>query len=166
MTKDDQTKEDHTKLNHNKDKPSEYARRHCQKIHYFKRGVQGWGGASNSEHLPVFRAPCEGEARSAPVHGQGTFRTSPPLQKNRMGRGQTDRQTDFATTRPTWPRGPSWWKYLCFYLHWSRVLGFLLHQKGSKKPQYFVVTFVTGMETTFWCVLRPWSSEWCPIHGA
>ena len=38
------------------------------------------------------------------------------LKKNRMGRGQTDRQThtqkdrhtDFATTRPTRPRGPSW----------------------------------------------------------
>ena len=33
------------------------------------------------------------------------------LKKYCMGRGQTRKQqTDFATTRPTRPRGPSWWK--------------------------------------------------------
>ena len=41
------------------------------------------------------------EACSAPVH---------PRKKNCMGRGQTDWETDFATTRPTRPRGLSWWK--------------------------------------------------------
>ena len=31
------------------------------------------------------------------------------LRKNRVGRGQSQNiQTDFVTTRPTWPRGPSW----------------------------------------------------------
>ena len=54
------------------------------------------GVASNSEHLPVFRVQRMGEGRSTPVHGQGTHRTSPATQKNRMGRGQqiTDKQTD------------------------------------------------------------------------
>ena len=56
--------------------------------------------------------------------------------KNRMGRGQThkqhtNKQTGFATTRPTRPRVPSWWKdvygkYLSFaslgsYVAWLRV---------------------------------------------
>ena len=33
---------------------------------------RGWGGggASNWEHLPVFRAPRKGEGVSAPVHGR------------------------------------------------------------------------------------------------
>ena len=51
--------------------------------------------------LPVFRAPRKGEARSAPVHGRGTLRTSLTTQKNCRGRGQTDRHThrlcDFQT---------------------------------------------------------------------
>ena len=30
-------------------------------------------------------------------------------------------QTDFATTRPTQPRGPSWWKILSGWASWGRV---------------------------------------------
>ena len=41
----------------------------------------GVGDASISEHLPLFRAPCEGDRCSAPVHGRGKLRTSPPTQK-------------------------------------------------------------------------------------
>ena len=66
--------------------------------------------ASNSEHLPVFSAPREGEGRSAPVHGLGTLRTSPQTQKKLHGKGTRYIQhttykiwTDIATTRPNWP---------------------------------------------------------------
>ena len=46
------------------------------------------------EHVSVFRAPCEGDGRSTPVHGRLTLHTSPQAQKNRMGRGQTDKERD------------------------------------------------------------------------
>ena len=59
--------------------------------------MYGVGDASISEHLLVFRAPCKGDGRSAPVHVRVTLRTSPRMQKYRMGRGQTDRQTDRQT---------------------------------------------------------------------
>ena len=64
------------------------------------------------EHILVFRALLEIEIKIkiAPVHGRGTLCTSPTMQKNRMGRGQANKQhqhTDIATARPTRPRGPS-----------------------------------------------------------
>ena len=56
-----------------------------------------WGGgradAAISEHLPVFRAPHEGNGGSAPVHGRVALRTSPRTHKKSHGKG-TDRQTD------------------------------------------------------------------------
>ena len=68
-----------------------------------KRGV---GHESNSEHLPVFRAPCEGKGRSAPVHGRGTLRTSPRTQKSCTGRGHIytyiDRNCDYQTKSAQW----------------------------------------------------------------
>ena len=60
------------------------------------------------EHILIFRALLQIEIKIAPVHGQGTLCTSLTTQKNHMGRGQ--QQMDIATTRPTRPRGPSWWK--------------------------------------------------------
>ena len=74
----------------------------------FCKKKKGGGVVSNSEYLPVFRAPRRGEGRSAPVHRRGTLRTSlwmkvaPPryTQKNCTGRGQTthkktDRHRDY-----------------------------------------------------------------------
>ena len=43
------------------------------------------------EHLPVFRAPCEADGRSAPVHGGVTFRGR---KKNDMESGHTHRHFD------------------------------------------------------------------------
>ena len=43
--------------------------------------------ASISEHLPVFRAPREGDGRSAPVHGRVALCTSPLTQKKLHGEG-------------------------------------------------------------------------------
>ena len=99
-----------------------------------------WGGgdASNSEHLPVFRAPSKGEGRSTPVH-------------RRIGRGQTDgqtdRQTDIATTRPNRPSvpsgGPIRWKYISWWLlvirsyltYWisDDLMGHFKHLRGPRK---------------------------------
>ena len=70
-----------------------------------------WGGeifsssfsASNSEHLPVFRAPREGKGRFAPVHGRGTLRLGP--RKKLHG---THRQTDIATTIPNRLSNKNW----------------------------------------------------------
>ena len=56
--------------------------------------------SSNSEHLPVFRAPREGEARSAPVYRQGLLRTRSPSQKKMHGKGTnrlTNRLCDYQT---------------------------------------------------------------------
>ena len=59
----------------------------------------GMGDASNSEHPPDFRTSCEGEGRSAQVHGRGTLRTSPWTQNNcmegdKVRQGQTSRLLD------------------------------------------------------------------------
>ena len=59
---------------------------------------------------PVFRAPREGDGRSAPVHGRVTLHTSSRTQKKLHGKGtntQTHRQTDIATSRKNWPKGDS-----------------------------------------------------------
>ena len=57
------------------------------------------------------------------------------LEKNHMGRGQTHththRRTDFATTRPNRPRGPSWWKAtfrICHSFIWLFHTILWLHQ--------------------------------------
>ena len=59
-----------------------------------------------SEHTPVFRAPREGDGRSAPVHGRVTIHTSSPTQKIALeGDKQINKQTDIATTRKNLPKG-------------------------------------------------------------
>ena len=73
-------------------------------------GEGGMGGTSNSEHLPIFRAPCEGKGRSAPVHGRGTLR--PGQRKKKITWEGDKQQTDIATTRPNRPSGPIRWKSL------------------------------------------------------
>ena len=60
-----------------------------------------------SEHLPVFRAPHEGDGRSTPVHGHWT--SDPPNQSTDAKKiaWEGDRhRTDIATTRSNRPSGP------------------------------------------------------------
>ena len=71
----------------------------------FEGCTQDWDWTS--EHILVFRALFE--IKIEPVHGRGTLLTSPTTQKN-CGKGTSDIQMDIATTRPTRPRGPSWWQ--------------------------------------------------------
>ena len=60
----------------------------------------GRGVTFISEHLPVFRALCEG--------GLGPHKNGDSVHaKSCIGRGQTDKQTDIATTTTSknWPKG-------------------------------------------------------------
>ena len=67
---------------------------------------RGGGGKFGSEGGLTNERPRTDHVTWGPMRG---------LEKNRMGRGHsTDRQTDMLTTRPTWPRGPSWWKEWAF----------------------------------------------------
>ena len=73
-----------------------------------------------------------------------------------MGRGhsthtQTDRQTDIATTRPTRPRGPSWWKltpwtprssiFSSFFVNSSAKFGFLNVQIRNNFKNIIITAF-------------------------
>ena len=86
----------------------------------FYGSTRDWDWDRTTEHILIFRALLEIEIKIeiAPVHGRGMLCTSLTTQKKSHRKGtiniqtdkQTDKQTYFVTTRPTPPRGPSWWQ--------------------------------------------------------